>query len=525
MRFLTSTKRKVLSACIAGLLACSFLLAPVSQTLKVMNAEAITFTDPLNLIKNSLTALNTAGIWIKETASAGFNFITSGATLSLAGKELTLDGVAWYLVNLALSEMIQSTTRWVNSGFQGSPAFVTDLNGYLLDLGDRVAGDFIWGSDLGFLCSPFRLNIQLALEIQYNASQHFETQCRLSQVVDNMDAFFDGDFLAGGWDGWYQVATVPQNNPYGAMLDAQAGLSASIQNTRGQAITMAGWGDGFLSRQKCDDPVMGKRTCKTITPGSVIQEQLNGVLKIPAGRLTVADEINELFGALLGQLVSNVLSGAGGLLGLTDPNYGSGDYFERVDAENIKAGQAAGANNLQSFATVITDESEYRGNTRTLLALLNNARTYKNTTYGTSTVCASGTRGVLTERLESARQTALERIASSTEVIQDVQELQNDLKTLQNENVSDAVLKPLLTKYQATKVPQAQTNLLNKFMAIRTGGILHSPSEATRIKLEVIPDMKDQINDFKDTIDSACQLKPKITPSTIIIATTTATST
>jgi hypothetical protein len=523
MKFMSSAKRKVASICIAVVLACSFVLAPVSQTLKFMTAEATpTEESGPALGYHLLTSLKTAAIYIKEAASAGFNFITSGATLSLAGKEFTLDGIAWYLVNLALSEMIQSTTRWVNSGFQGSPAFVTDLNGYLLDLGDRAAGDFIWGSDLGFLCSPFRLNIQLALEIQYNASQRFETQCRLSQVVDNMDAFFGGDFLAGGWDGWYQVATVPQNNPYGAMLDAQAGLSASIQNTRGQAITMAGWGDGFLSRQKCDDPVMGPRTCKTITPGSVIQEQLNGVLKIPAGRLTVADEINELFGALLGQLVSNALSGAGGLLGLTDSNYGSGDYFERVDAENLRAGQAAGVSSAESFTKVIDDESDYLAQRRSLLALLNNARLYKNTTYGTSTRCASG---ALPVALANEREISIEIIASTTEVINDLKELEKDLKALQNQNTPDATIKTLLTKYQATKESQAQTNLLNKYIAIRQGGILHSPASTNEIKLGIIPDTKDKINDFKDEIDLACKAGRVVVPPVLTVPTTTATST
>ena len=367
----------------------------------------------------------------------------------------------------------------------------------------------------------------MALEIQYNASQHFETQCRLSQVVGNMDAFFNGDFLAGGWDGWFQVATVPQNNPYGAMLDAQAGLSASIQNARGQAITMTGWGNGFLSRQKCDDPVTGPRTCKTITPGSVIQEQLNGVLKIPAGRLTVADEINELFGALLGQLVSNVLSGAGGLLGLTDSNYGSGDYFERVDAENLKSGQAAGVSSAQTFKKVIDDESDYLAQRRSLLAHLNNARLYKNATYGTSTKCASG---ALPVALANEREISIEIIASSTEIINELKELERDLKALQNQNTPDTTIKTLLTKYQATKEAQAQTNLLNTYLAIRQGGILHSPASTNEIMLGVIPDTKVKINDFKDAIDLACKVGTSVTPPAVTVppfvtASTTATST
>ena len=149
----------------------------------------------------------------------------AGLLDALVIKDYSLDIIAWTLVNIVLENMIRSTTAWINSGFEGEPAFITDMDGWLTDIADRVAGDFIWNNtNLAFLCSPFALDVKFALDLQYRQSRDFETECRITEVVDNFDAFLAGDFLAGGWDGWFDMTLNRGSNPYGAALEASIAL-------------------------------------------------------------------------------------------------------------------------------------------------------------------------------------------------------------------------------------------------------------------------------------------------------------
>jgi hypothetical protein len=133
--------KKIASVSVTFLLICSFVSVPVSQTLTVHRAEAALAT----VANQVLQFVEEAGTYIQTALTAAESAIQSGILYSLQIKEYTLDAIAWALVNLLIKEMIKSTTKWVASGFQGSPAFVTDLKGFLLDIGDKVAGRFyLW---------------------------------------------------------------------------------------------------------------------------------------------------------------------------------------------------------------------------------------------------------------------------------------------------------------------------------------------------------------------------------------------
>ncbi len=282
----------------------------------------------------------------KGAISAAMDTISAWGTELLALKENWLDGIAWYAINLILHQLAQSTIQWINSGFNGSPAFVTDLGGFMRGIGDQVAGEFINGTSLAFLCSPFKLNVQLALKLQYSRGRNFNSQCTLSSAVSNMEAFLAGDFLAGGWDGWFKMTSDPYNNPYGALLMAQEELSMRLSSARGQEMSSLNFSKGFLSVKECakwSDTNSGDAYCEkyeTVTPGSAIEHQLNSTLDIPNNRLMVADEINEIIAALLGQLVKKAFAGAGGLRGMTSSSYGagSGSYFTDLENDTTSLG-------------------------------------------------------------------------------------------------------------------------------------------------------------------------------------------
>ena len=76
-----------------------------------------------------------------------------------------------------------------------------------------------------------------------------------------------------------------------------------------------------------------KENCVITTPGQTIAASLNKVLGAGQDSLVAADEINEVIGALVGQIANQALMGAAGLLGLTVRGGGSSrDGNSYVDA-------------------------------------------------------------------------------------------------------------------------------------------------------------------------------------------------
>ncbi|MEX2013420.1 MAG: hypothetical protein WD897_00695, partial [Parcubacteria group bacterium] len=226
----------------------------------------------------------------------------------------TWDLVAITIAKVALEEILNATTDWINSGFEGNPAYATNPRQFFTNIADNIAGEFIAGSDLAFLCSPFQVQIRLALQRYHTQRRQF--QCSLTKVVGNIEAFYD-DFSQGGWDGWFSMTQNDANNPYGAYLEAKIELDSRVANALGIQREQLSWNSGFLSWSECvaEDSETGE--CRergpTKTPGVVIESQLEGVLGSGVRQLELADELDELVSALFGQLLKQVVFGAQGL--------------------------------------------------------------------------------------------------------------------------------------------------------------------------------------------------------------------
>lgn len=251
-----------------------------------------------------------------------------------------VNGAAMVIAQTMIDRMTQSTIKWAQSGFEGNPAYVTNPQQYFRDLADGVAGNFIAGSDLNFLCSPFQTQIRLALLKHYTPPDPF--QCTLTQVVGDIDAFYN-DFSQGGWDGWFAMTQNDSNNPYGSYLDAQVELDSRIAEKLGLQKEQLNWNQGFLSWSDCewvnppmwvDDPgrdgtLPSRKTNPAYqpgyaegecikrgpiqTPGSVIQSQLNEVLPSGLKKLQVAQHIDQLISSFATGLLTRYVFGPKGL--------------------------------------------------------------------------------------------------------------------------------------------------------------------------------------------------------------------
>lgn len=312
---------------------------------------------------------------IATTASAGFDSITSWATGSLWVKENILDGIGWALAKRIVSMMVRSLIDWINSGFQGSPAFVQDLKGFLLQAADEVIGEYI--SDLGgifdFICDPFRLDIQVSVALQYQQARSNggdgspAPTCTLTGVIDNIRNFIGGTFSDGGWNDWFDITATPQTyTPYGSMLSAQAGARARIVNAQGEEIKLLEFGDGFLSGEICEivhGASSPREDCFITKPGKIIEEALSFNLDSGRQSLIAADEINEIIAALLGQLAQTVMTGAAGLLGLssgtgyTYSGFTGGSYLDNIVASSTEGFDFTRGSDL--IADTLRTQQEY----------------------------------------------------------------------------------------------------------------------------------------------------------------------
>ena len=334
-----------------GLVAMLFMVVGFAMTYVPQLPSSNVHTAQAGGVAGGATEVTQVANNVLLGAGNAINTITAGAVSSNWLKENVLDGIGWAIAKSIISGMVRSLINWVNSGFQGSPSFITDLKGFLLNIVDEEFGRII--SELGavgsFICSPFRLDVQISLETQYAQGRAGQTAptCTLSGIVANIEGFITGIDPGAGFSDWLAITSTPKTyTPYGAVLNAEVTARARLINAKGETLTEVNWGDGFLSQKICESVggTTGGQQCSITKPGRVIADQLNKALGAGQDSLVAADEINELISALLGQLANQALTGVAGLLGLSggtgysysSPGY-SGSYLDALaeDANNL----------------------------------------------------------------------------------------------------------------------------------------------------------------------------------------------
>lgn len=182
---------------------------------------------------------------------------TSISTASVAVKELSLDMVFNAIAKAIVSSIVASTVDWINSGFKGSPAFVTDLKGFLLETLDKKAFEIIeeLGGDASFLCTPFKLDIQIALAFEYENSRENRPYrgCSLSNFFGDFEQFINGDFENGGWRDWLTLTSNPEKyTPVGQYFSARTSFERELAEEKQRERDTLGYGSGYQSAKVCE---------------------------------------------------------------------------------------------------------------------------------------------------------------------------------------------------------------------------------------------------------------------------------
>lgn len=343
---------------------------------KLNRVEAGAATGGSTEVTQILNNVELLGVNAATTASVSLESVTSVMTGNSFMLDNVLDGIAWSLAKSVLSQMTSSMVNWINSGFQGSPAFITDFKGFVTKVADEQFGQYLeeLGGPFSFICAPFKLDVRLALSVTYEYQRTNgqnpgkSTACTISGAVENIDKFIEGSvkFVEnGGWGSFFKITQNPSAlTPIGNILSAQAELDARIVNARGEELKLLDYGSGFLSSKICEavgGTGAGRKNCTITTPGKVINEALTFQTSAGPRSLIEADEINEIVSALFAQITQQAITGAAGLLGLSA---GSGYAYQGVPYTD-QLSQSNPSLNPDVFKKLVDDslaiESEYRG--------------------------------------------------------------------------------------------------------------------------------------------------------------------
>lgn len=364
------------------------------------------------------TAFGEAVINVANTTATSFS------TYSLQFKAFVLDTLATAVAKALIRQITADVVNWINSGFEGSPAFLTNPGSFFLDAADQVTGEFLakYGGPLTDLCSPFSIDIRLALSFKYHPKTQQKYACTIGAIIKNsknavagasINGFTAGDFRQGGWPAFVSLTTEPQNNIYGAYLMADSELSIRVANAQIAKKDEVSNGKGFLSwrnpdckksveaynqqvdtniKQKLNDkfndptalnfgegsqvnysnPVSSVggeaaytrksvNDCPVETPGSLIVSNLETSVNGPLHELELVDSINEVVNALAAQLVTTVLKG--GLKAVTGGGPSdSTSYIYQIqnEANNAAADVSTKENLYASVQRYIVDTLKYK---------------------------------------------------------------------------------------------------------------------------------------------------------------------
>lgn len=311
---------------------------------------------------------------------------------ALAVKEYVLDPLAYIASKIVMQSITRSAVNWINSGFNGSPAFVTDLKSSLRIAGDAYASSFInqLETNVG-IQSPFRDIVSSQLRDNYyrttsNGGFFSQNSFTLGEVSSDPQAFLDGSFEKGGFNAFFSAGQHCGNNPYCFGDAAGRQLANGVLSTQDAKKTTLAWGDGWNSFCGNPKPTPGSVNLTQTDPcfggkiktlGSTIKAQWDKIGGASIDQLVSADEINEILGALMSQLVGHVL-GATGLSGLSDPSAGGGSSFIDQATDPSQLTSNSGTALTTTLNTTLTNHlallSQYQASWQAIQNAANNAK-------------------------------------------------------------------------------------------------------------------------------------------------------
>lgn len=275
-------------------------------------------------------------------------------------KECFLDGLTVRLREVLIEELTASIVDWINSGFDGNPMFITNFGDFFAEVGDEAVGRFLEDEELDGLCNSFE--VKFAITQDYYSSYRDQARCKLSDVIDNLDDFTSGNYRSGGGRNGFWELISGRSDHFSERFDAneEAAEQAISEQREAERLTRNGF------KPECKSDEKGEVICDEVeTPTEIVEQGAKDVTSGPLRQLEMADEIDEIINALLGQLQKQVLGG-GGFRGLSKSSGGSSSYTSKLRKRSTESAESpeVRSNTLVYINGIISTENTYR-NTKT----------------------------------------------------------------------------------------------------------------------------------------------------------------
>jgi len=263
-------------------------------------------------------------------------------------KENALDAVVFAAAKAATQQLVGNMIDWVSSGFEGEPAFVTNESAFVGNIHDIIIVELLVEETADIYNeAPFRNYLISAIADDYSSS-YKDSGYNLDKLLSDDNAFLGGDFLIGGWDGWYAMTQNPDNNYYGARLKTQKELARRQSVAQENIQKELDRGDGFFSLKDSLGNIA--------TPGNLISSQLDLQLGTGLRQLEAADEFSELISAAITTLSQSVIQE-----GLNQANGAASNAIDGaqqdVDSINSLLNDAEGVVDTVEETTIFIEET------------------------------------------------------------------------------------------------------------------------------------------------------------------------
>ena len=262
--------------------------------------------------------------------------LEQGAALNF--KEYFLDPLAWTAANVIIDKFGDALVDWIRNGFDGSPMFLSDPEGFFRDTANDFSGAIIDALDMEWLCDPLG-KLRLNIDFFFPGTDRAKYACTFNDIADTFESYADRDDLSdwinvnvnvrernivraygsdyrnGGFLMWLFTAQ-KKNNDLGRTLQTANDAYAAARISVGTEKFRLNYDRGFFGIKKCvewEDVQSGSKKClkyETRTPGALVQDQLENSTNKDLRRLQVADEIDEIIGALATTMMGWLLTGA-----------------------------------------------------------------------------------------------------------------------------------------------------------------------------------------------------------------------
>ncbi len=256
-----------------------------------------------------------------------------GSGVSLFGLSIptlpSWDAMAYCIVNTMIIYIADSTIDWVNTGFEGNPAFLNNPDQFFTDLANQEKINFLEGLAYGVnsnVCGVYKSPILSALLSRYGRNQQYNqgyetggygygynqngsiNSCAFDNNPGQLNTFLNTSFSeGGGWNAWFEVTQNPVNNPYDTYFNSIDNLNQSVESIKINKERELTWNNGYLSFRKCENGEKDTGKCSITTPGTAVQSQLESTLNLGKNRLVLADKFDQVVTAVVDQLITTAL--------------------------------------------------------------------------------------------------------------------------------------------------------------------------------------------------------------------------